>query len=131
MLYNKDEVKKLRTGVDIVKNIRIKSIMDKYGESFLNRLFTSKEKEYILNRNKDFKTIAGLFAAKEAISKMIGTGIGKLSWKDIEILHNESGRPFVNISRKLRDMLNGLELEEIDISISHEDEFSIAFAIGY
>lgn len=121
----------MRTGVDIVKNIRIKSILDKYGDKFLNRLFTPKEKEYILNRNKDFKTISGMFAGKEAISKVIGTGIGELSWKDIEILHNESGRPYVNISRNLGDMLNSLELKEIDISISHEEEFSIAFAIGY
>ena len=121
----------LKSGVDIIKNSRIKVLLDKYDEKFLNKLFTSKEKEYILYRKKDFKTIAGLFAAKEAISKVTGSGIGKLSWRDIEILHNKSGRPYVNLSGKLENMLNTLNLKEIDISISHEEEFSIAFAIGY
>lgn len=121
----------MKSGVDIIKNSRIKVLLDKYDEKFLNKLFTSKEKEYILYRKKDFKTIAGLFAAKEAISKVTGSGIGKLSWRDIEILHNKSGRPYVNLSGKLENMLNTLNLKEIDISISHEEEFSIAFAIGY
>lgn len=111
--------------------MRIKSIMDRYEERFLNKLFTPKEIEYILYRNKDFKTISGMFAAKEAISKIIGTGIGKLSWKDIEILRNISGRPYVNISENLRLLMEDLNLKEIDLSISHEEEFSIAFAIGY
>lgn len=122
---------KLRTGVDIVNNMRIKSIMDRYEDRFLNKLFTPKEIEYILYRNKDFKTISGMFAAKEAISKIIGTGIGKLSWKDIEILRDISGRPYVNISENLRLLMEDLNLKEIDLSISHEEEFSIAFAIGY
>lgn len=121
----------MKSGVDIIKNLRIKLLLDKYDEKFLDRLFTSSEKEYIIYRNKDFKTISGMFAAKEAISKVVGTGIGKLSWKDIEVLHNESGKPYVNISNNLRIILNSLNLKEIEISISHEEEYSIAFAIGY
>lgn len=121
----------MKAGVDIVKNQRIKLILDKNEENFLKRLFTSKEIEYILYRNKDFKTVSGLFAAKEAISKLVGTGIGKLSWKDIEILHNEAGRPYVNLSENLKSILDNLNIKEIEISISHEEEYSIAFAIGY
>lgn len=124
-------VRILRTGVDIIKNSRIKYLLDKYDEKFLNKLFTTKEKEYILYKNKDFKTVSGMFAAKEAISKVTGTGIGKLSWTDIEILHNKSGRPYVNPSHNLDQILKTLNLESIDISISHEEEFSIAFAVGY
>lgn len=124
-------MKNLRTGVDIIKNFRIKNILDKYDEKFLDRLFTPKEKEYILYRNKDYKTISGMFAAKEAVSKVIGTGIGKISWKDIEIIHNELGRPYINLSEDLVGVLRVLNLKEIEISISHEEEFSIAFAIGY
>lgn len=121
----------MKSGVDIIKNLRIKHLLDKYDEKFLDRLFTPKEIEYIIYRNKDFKTIAGMFAAKEAISKVAGTGIGKLSWKDIEVLHNKSGKPYVNLSDNLESILNNLKLKEIEISISHEDEYSIAFAIGY
>lgn len=121
----------MRVGVDIIKNSRIKKILEKYDEKFLAKLFTSKEIEYIMYRNKDFKTVSGLFAAKEAISKVAGTGIGKLSWKDIEILHNKSGRPYLNKSKNLSDILNDLGLKEIEISISHEEEYSIGFAIGY
>ena len=105
--------------------------MEKYDEKFLEKLFTPKEIEYIINRNKDFKTVSGLFAAKEAISKVTGSGIGKLSWKDIEILHSKSGRPFVNKSENLNSILNNLDLREIEISISHEEEYSIGFAIGF
>lgn len=121
----------MRTGVDIVNNMRIKSIMDRYEDKFLKKLFTPKEIEYILYRKKDYKTISGMFAAKEAISKIIGTGIGKLSWKDIEILRDEAGRPYVNISQNLGLLMEGLNLKVIDLSISHEEDFSIAFAIGY
>lgn len=124
-------MKNLRSGVDIIKNNRIQFLLDKYEEKFLERLFTPSEKDYIMNRNKDFKTVAGMFAAKEAISKVVGTGIGKLSWKDIEILHSASGRPYVHLSNNLQGILKDLNLKEIDISISHEEEFSIAFAIGY
>lgn len=124
-------VSELRTGVDIVNNSRIKSAINKYGNKFLNRIFTPGEMEYIIYRNKDFKTVAGLFAAKEAISKMVGTGIGKLSWQDIEIYHDKSGRPYVKINSNIRAFLKELNLREIEISISHEKEFSIAFAIGY
>lgn len=121
----------MKSGVDIIKNLRIKLLLDKYDEKFLDRLFTPKEKEYIIYRNKDFKTIAGMFAAKEAVSKVVGTGIGKLAWKDIEVLHKKSGRPYVNLSDNLKEILYSLDLKEIDISISHEEEYSIAFAIGY
>lgn len=104
--------------------------MDKYGDKFLEKIFTPIEIEYILYRKNDFKTIAGLFAAKEAISKMIGTGIGKLSWQDIEIDRDQWGRPFVVINPKINSYLETLGILQVDISISHEEEFSIAFVIG-
>ena len=121
----------MRTGVDIVNNNRIKNMMDKYGDKFLNRIFTPKEIEYIMYRNKDYKTVAGLFAAKEAISKVIGTGIGRLSWQDIEISHDESRRPYVKTNINIIAYLKELDIRGMDISISHEEEFSVAFAIGY
>lgn len=120
----------MRTGVDIVNNSRIKSLMDKYEDRFFKKIFTPIEIDYILYRKNDFKTVAGLFAGKEAISKMIGRGIGKLSWQDIEIDHDQFGRPFLVINPKINSYLKDLGILQVDISISHEEEFSIAFAIG-
>ncbi len=118
----------MRTGIDIVKIERIKNILVKNSSGFYRRIFTQGEIEYI--RNKDEKTVAGLYAAKEAISKLVGTGIGQLSFKDIEIYHEDRGKPRVKILGKLGDMLKALEIDEVDLSISHEDEYAIAIAVG-
>lgn len=120
----------LRTGVDIVQINRIKNIIDTKRESFYNRIFTVNEIEYIKYKNHNEKTVAGLFAAKEAISKVIGTGIGKIGWKDFEILHDDNGRPYVALGFSL-DFINDKNINSIEISISHEKEYAIAFAIGY
>jgi holo-[acyl-carrier-protein] synthase len=121
----------MKTGVDIVKNERIKKILDKNRSSFYRRIFTSDEVEYLDIKNNDFKSVAGLFAAKEAISKIFGTGIGELSWKDIEILHTDKGKPYIYLNKKLEKKLNELNINAIELSISHEEEYTIAFAIGY
>ncbi len=118
----------MRTGIDIVKIERIKSILVKNSSGFYRRIFTQGEIEYI--RNKDEKTVAGLYAAKEAISKLVGTGIGQLSFKDIEIYHEDRGKPRVKILCKLGNMLKALDIDEVDLSISHEDEYAIAIAVG-
>lgn len=118
----------MRTGIDIVKIERIKNILVKNSSGFYRRIFTQGEIEYI--RNKDEKTVAGLYAAKEAISKLVGTGIGQLSFKDIEIYHEDRGKPRVKILGKLGNMLKALDIDEVDLSISHEDEYAIAIAVG-
>ena len=121
----------MKNGVDIIRNIRVKNIVDNKRSSFYRRIFTENEVEYIQTKNHDYKTVAGLFAAKEAISKIFGTGIGELSWKDIEILHTVNGKPYVLINKKIESKLIEINCNEIEISISHEEEYSIAFAIGY
>ncbi|TJX15187.1 NAD(P)H-hydrate dehydratase [Tissierella creatinini] len=116
------------TGIDIVKIERIKNILEKNSSGFYRRIFTQGEIEYI--KNKDEKTVAGLYAAKEAVSKLVGTGIGQLSFKDIEIYHEDKGKPRVKVLGKLGDMLKALDIDEVDLSISHEDEYAIAIAVG-
>lgn len=119
------------TGIDIIKVSRIKEIIDKKQDSFYKKIFTEREIEYIVSKGNDYKTVAGLFAAKEAVSKVIGTGIGKLSWKDMEILHTVSGKPYIQLSKKGQGLLNDINLNSIEITISHEEEYAIAFAIGH
>lgn len=121
----------MKNGVDIVKNSRIKNIVDNKRSSFYRRIFTDSEIAYIQTKNHNYKTVAGLFAAKEAISKIFGTGIGELSWKDIEILHTDNGKPYVFINEIIESRLIIINCNAIEVSISHEDEYSIAFAIGF
>src|SRR5699024_4849647 len=120
----------LTTGVDIVQINRIEKILDTKRDRFYERIFTKKEIKYIEKR-QNVKTIAGLFAAKEAISKALGTGIGKIGWQDIEITHSERGEPLVHMLSKLKEELVKQNLNSIEISISHEKEYAIAFAICF
>lgn len=120
----------IRTGIDIVDISRIKKILKKSEKSFLNRIFTELEIGYIEDKGTRASTVAGIFAAKEAVSKVLGSGIGKISWKDIEINHKKSGKPYVDSNDKLREKLEYLKIGDIDISISHEREYAIALAIG-
>ncbi|MDY0236055.1 MAG: NAD(P)H-hydrate dehydratase [Gudongella sp.] len=120
----------VRTGIDIIKNVRIEKIIQKNKESFYNRIFTTDEQEYIKDKNDNIGTIAGLFAAKEAVSKLMGTGIGQLSWKDIITKHDLLGRPYIDLSDNGKVITKKLGIANIDISISNEDDYSVAIAIG-
>lgn len=121
----------MRTGVDIVEIKRIEKVMDKRRESFYKKIFTWSEIDYIREKNHNSKTVAGLFASKEAVSKLVGIGIGSLGWRDIEVVHDDKGRPFIRINKKIEKLLNDVDLNSIEISISHEKEYAICFAIGF
>ena len=121
----------MNVGIDIVKNNRIKNILDRERDSFYRRIFSYGEIEYISMKNHDYRSVAGLFAAKEAISKLLGTGIGQIGWKDIEISHDHRNKPYLLINKKMSSKLYDLNIDSIELSISHEEEFSIAFALGY
>lgn len=121
----------MTTGVDIIKISRIEKILAKRRNAFYNKIFTKTEIEYIKKKKDNVKTISGLFASKEAVSKAIGTGIGKIGWKDIEIKHSPQGKPMVNLSSKGWRIIKDLKINEFDISISHEKDYAIAFVIGY
>ncbi len=122
---------KLSIGTDIVDVNRIKKIIKEKKDSFYDKIFTSNEIEYFLSKGDMPTTVAGTFAAKEAISKVLGTGIGSVKWKEIEILHHENGRPYVNFLGKGKKMMKDRGLDNIEISISHEADYAVAFAIGY
>ncbi|HHV46562.1 MAG TPA: NAD(P)H-hydrate dehydratase [Tissierellia bacterium] len=117
-------------GVDIVKVSRIEKLMDKHRDVFLNRVFTEGEIGYIKSKNYNLQTVAGLFAAKEAISKLLGTGIGKVSFKHMEIIHDENGKPHVLLHDMGYELFKTLKIRNIEISISHERDYAIAYAVG-
>ena len=120
----------IRTGIDIVEIYRIENILESKGERFLNKIFTDSEIEYIVNKGRKANTVAGMFATKEAVSKVLGSGIGKINWKDIELYHERSGKPYININKKIRDKFDVLKIDSIDISISHEKKYAVSIAIG-
>ena len=91
----------LRTGIDIISNKRIEKLLEKGKDGFYRRLFTDREIEYLDTKNHNPATVSGIFASKEAVSKLLGTGIGTISWKDIEIGHEPSGRPYLIPSASL------------------------------
>jgi phosphopantetheine--protein transferase-like protein len=111
-------------GVDIVKIDRFEQIIAAVVSPFMHRVFTEREREWLDKRKAD--SIAGVFAAKEAVAKALGTGFTKLHPSDIEILHKENGRPYVvlhNNAKKLARRCN------VHISISHTDTDAIAYAV--
>lgn len=119
---------KLINGVDIVDIRRIEKILETRKETFIKNIFTDSEIKYIISKNYRANTISGLFAAKEATSKAIGTGIGKVGWKDMEISHNENGKPFINLNPNIK---REYYINELSLSISHEKKYAIAFVVGF
>lgn len=119
------------TGVDIIQISRIEKILNTKKYLFLQRVFTEKEIEYISKKSNRPNTVAGLYASKEAISKALGTGIGKVSFKDMEITHDNKGKPLVNISSEKDYILRELGINRFDLSISHDGDYAVAFVIGY
>ncbi|HBG7379213.1 holo-ACP synthase [Clostridioides difficile] len=115
-------------GVDIIEIDRIRKAIGK-NNRFLEKIFTDREIEYFNSKNFKAESIAGNFAAKEAISKSIGTGIRVFNFKDIEVLRNEMGKPIVKTYNNLAKMCIDYNVLEIKVSISHSKDYAIANAI--
>ena len=118
----------MESGVDIVKIDRFEKHIDDL--KFLSKYFSPAEQEYISKKQNKKETLAGLFCAKEAVLKALGIGIGSgLDLRDISILHNDQGRPVVDVSAKLFYYLNAKNCNEVSISISHDGEYAVAFCV--
>ena len=117
----------LSTGVDIIEIPRIKKTLDRYGERFLKRIFTSDEIAYCRGRSPN---LAGRFAAKEATMKALGTGVRGVGWKDIEVIRAESGAPSVKLHGRAKARAEMLKVSELSLSISHSREFAVAFVVA-
>jgi holo-[acyl-carrier protein] synthase len=113
-------------GIDIIDIKRIKSMMEKFGDKFYERILTDKEIAYCKSyKAKPEPHFAGRFASKEAYSKSIGTGISKdFKWKDIEILNDERGKPYIHHLAE-----NEYSKYKFHISITHTDEYASAVVV--
>ena len=115
-------------GNDIIEIERIEKAILK--EGFKNKVYTQKELENIEKRGNRTETYAGIFSAKEAISKAIGTGVREFSLTDLEILNDDLGKPYVVVSEKLDKILKTKKEDyQIEISISHSRKYATAMAI--
>jgi holo-[acyl-carrier protein] synthase len=117
----------LTTGVDIIEISRIKQTLDRYGQRFLDRIFTLDEIAYCRGRAPN---LAGRFAAKEATMKALGTGVRGVSWKDIEVVRAKSGAPSVKLHGRAEKRAERLQVSEISLSISHSREYAVAFVVA-
>ena len=115
-------------GNDIIEIERIEKAISK--EGFKNKIYTQRELENIEKRGNRTETYAGIFSAKEAISKAIGTGVREFSLTDLEILNDDLGKPHVVVSEKLDKILKTKKEDyQIEISISHSKKYATAMAI--
>ena len=117
----------LGIGTDIIEIDRIEEGIKK-NTLLLQRIFTEREIEVFQSKKLRYETIAANFAVKEAVSKAIGTGLRGFSFNDIEVLRDELGKPYVEVSQKVVDVI-GYEAFTFNVSISHNKTMAVAFVI--
>ncbi len=118
-------------GIDLVECSRIARVWDKHKQRFLQRILTPAERERCGRYRNPLQFIAGRWAAKEAILKMIGTGWrGNISWKDMEILPDELGQPLVKLTGETARLASKMGIKLVRLSITHTEHYAAASAIG-
>jgi holo-[acyl-carrier protein] synthase len=117
----------LRSGVDIIKIARVQRAIERHGERFYRRFFTEGERTYCSDRPA---SLAVRLAAKEAVAKALGTGIGDVRWIEIEIVSDARGRPDLVLHGAAQRLADDLGLHEWSLSLSHTDEEAIAFVVA-
>ncbi len=119
-------------GIDIVETARIKALVENHGEHFLERVFTPAEQRYCaLSPKRYFEHLAGRFAAKEAVLKVLGTGWrGGIAWTDVEVVKETSGQPKIVLTGECLRIARELGIRRWHVSISHIETHATASAIG-
>lgn len=121
----------LGIGTDIVETVRIGQMIERHGETFLNRVYTDDEIRYCQRRKEYTQHYAGRWAAKEAVMKTLGTGWSRgVGWKDIEICTSKSGQPSITLRGGAREVAEQSGISEVLISISHCRAYATATAIA-
>jgi holo-[acyl-carrier protein] synthase len=124
-------VKIVAHGIDLVDFPRIEAMVTRHGRRFMDRIFTVKEQADADAIKNTTEKLAGRFAAKEAVLKLIGTGWrGKIAWTDIEVVNNALGQPIVNISGEVKRIADEQGIEQLTLSITHTADFAIASVVA-
>jgi holo-[acyl-carrier protein] synthase len=115
-------------GIDIIKVARIRAALDRFGPRFSRRVLTDAERRYVRDRPE---TMAGRWAAKEAVSKVLGLGVRGVGWREIEIKRTPMGQPTVTLHGRAEQRARALGLREpLSVSISHIRDLAVAVAVG-
>ena len=114
-------------GIDIIKVERIANALRRFGDRFPRRVLTDAEQRYVRNRPQNF---AGRWAAKEAVSKVLGLGVRGVGWTEIEIERLPTGAPAVRLHGRAARRAEQLGMGRIAVSISHEGDYAVAIAFG-
>jgi holo-[acyl-carrier protein] synthase len=114
-------------GIDIIRVDRIRQTLARFGGRFSSRVLTDRERRYVRDRPETF---AGRWAAKEAVSKVLGLGVRGIGWRDIEIERLPTGQPAVRLHGRAEARAAQLEMGRIAVSISHESDYAVAIAFG-
>lgn len=117
----------IELGIDIIRVQRISDALKRFGDRFSKRILTPAEAAYVRNRPE---TLAGRWAAKEAVSKVLGLGVRGIGWREIEIERLPTGQPAVRLHDRAARRATQLGMGRIAVSISHESEFAVATAYG-
>lgn len=117
----------LRTGIDLIEIDRLRSLFESYGQRFLDRVFTPQE---LTELGENIASLAGRFAAKEAVAKALGTGIGAVAWREIEILRGPKREPVLHLHGSAARLAEELGLGEWSVSISHTQTHAVGIAVA-
>ena len=117
----------LSTGVDFIEIDRVASVLDRYGDRFLRRIFTPGEIAYCRGRAPN---LAARFAAKEAVMKSLGTGFRGVGWRDVEVVRAPSGAPSPRLHGRARRRAQRLGVTEIAITLSHSRDYAMVVAVA-
>jgi len=118
-------------GIDLVRIKRIARIYRRRPERFLKKIFTHREIEDLLKRRYPLPSIAARFAAKEAVAKALGCGIGVICWCEMEIISGSMGRPMVYLKGKAARWAEKCGIKGVEVSMSHDGPYAIAKAVAY
>ena len=117
----------LATGIDLIEIERVRRGLERYGARFANRFFTAREQAQCAGR---VDSLAGRFAVKEAVGKALGTGIGDVGWKDIEVLSDDRGRPHLTLHNAAEQLAAERGLRDWAISLSHTATHAVGLAVA-
>jgi holo-[acyl-carrier protein] synthase len=114
-------------GVDIIETDRVAQSIERFGDRYLTRIYTPEELEYCSGR---VSSLAARWAAKEAVAKALGTGIGDVSWQEIEVVNNSNLNPSIRLHGAAAELATQMGISGFALSMSHTREHAVAFVIG-
>jgi holo-[acyl-carrier protein] synthase len=121
----------LGLGTDLIETARLQETIDRFGERFLERIFTAGEISYCMRKKKNAaESFAARFAAKEAGAKALGTGISHgVSWKEFEVRREPSGQPTLHLSGRAAELASAMGVRRIQLSLTHSREMALAVVV--